>query len=364
MAGNVKEWCLNATDDSGDSRNLLGGGWGEPTYMFTTEDSRSPWDRSSLNGFRCVEHPQGEESLPRVLYEPFGLFPTRDYSNLEPFTDEEFRSLKAQYQYDRIPLNPVVENIEGSSPFWRKEKITFDAAYGGERMIAYLFLPKEANPPYQTVVFFPGVGAVYEESFLGLPDIEMTEYIITNRRALLFPIYKGTYERPAALGRVWTPSSPVKTPLAYRDWTIQMAKDLSRCIDYLETRDDIDSERLAYYGMSWGALLGPIMLAVEDRLDTGIFVVGGIPPVEMPRSFDTALYAQRVKVPILMVNGREDALARLKTFQIPMYELLGTPDEHKVHKLYPGGHGVFGLFYQQIRGDVLDWLDRYLGEVE
>jgi len=364
MAGNVKEWCFNATDDSNTSRYLLGGGWGEPTYMFTTEDSRSSWNRSPLNGFRCVQYQHGEESLPRVLFEPFGLFPTRDYSNLEPFTDEEFRSLKAQYQYDQIPLNSVVENIEGRSPFWRKEKITFDAAYGGERVIAYLFLPKETNPPYQTVVFFPGVGAVYEESFLGLPDREMTEYIIMNRRALLFPIYKGTYERPAALGRVWTPSSAVEKPLAYRDWTIQMAKDLSRCIDYLETRDDIDSDKIAYYGMSWGALLGPIMLAVEDRLYTGIFVVGGIPPVEMPRSFDTALYAQRVKVPVLMVNGREDALARLKTVQIPMYELLGTPDEHKEHKLYPGGHGVFGLFYKQIQKDVLDWLDRYLGPAE
>jgi hypothetical protein len=47
-----------------------------------------------------------------------------------------------------------------------------------------------------------------------------------------------------------------------------------------------------------------------------------------------------------------------------MYELLGTADEHKEHKLYPGGHGVFGLFYKQIREDVLAWLDRYLGPVE
>lgn len=47
-----------------------------------------------------------------------------------------------------------------------------------------------------------------------------------------------------------------------------------------------------------------------------------------------------------------------------MYELLGTTDEDKEHKLYPGGHGLFGLFYKQIRGDVLAWLDRYLGPVE
>ncbi len=65
-----------------------------------------------------------------------------------------------------------------------------------------------------------------------------------------------------------------------------------------------------------------------------------------------------------MVNGSEDVLMPLKTTQIPLYELLGTVKEHKEHKLYPGGHGMYGLFWQQIRGDVLGWLDRYLGPVE
>jgi serine/threonine protein kinase/formylglycine-generating enzyme required for sulfatase activity/dienelactone hydrolase len=364
MAGNVKEWCLNATDDSGNLYYLLGGGWGEPTYMFTAKDSRSPWDRSPLNGFRCVQYPQGEESLPRMLFRPLELYPSRDLSNLEPFSDEEFRSLKAQYKYDQTPLNPVIENIESNSPFWREEKITFDAAYGGERVIAYLFLPKAGKPPYQTVIYFPGAGAVREESFEGLRYRHLTEYVIISGRAVLYPIYKGTYQRPAARGRIWTMASVVETPLAYRDWTIQIAKDLGRCIDYLETRDDIHNDKIALYGMSWGATLGPIMLAVEDRLATGIFFVGGIVPIDLPRSFDIALYAQRVKAPVLMVNGKEDVLLPLKTSQIPMYELLGTPKEHKKHKLYPGGHGMFGLFYEQICGDVLGWLDRYLGPVE
>jgi hypothetical protein len=47
-----------------------------------------------------------------------------------------------------------------------------------------------------------------------------------------------------------------------------------------------------------------------------------------------------------------------------MYELLGTDDEHKQHKLYPGGHGLGALFSKQIRGDVLGWLNRYLGPVD
>ena len=367
MAGNAKEWCWNATGKADNHRYILGGGAGEQTYMFTGRDFRSPWNRSPLNGFRCVQYPQGEESLARELSSPIGGFPSRDLSNLVPFSDVEFQTLKLQYKYDRTPLNPAVEHIEGSSPSWRKEKVTFDAAYGGERVIAYLFLPKTGKPPYQTVIYFPGIGAIFEEHFSSLPYKVRTEYIITSGRALLFPIYKGTYERRIARDGAWSFTSVLQTPLLYRDWIIQMAKDLSRCIDYLETRDDIDSERIAYYGTSWGAVLGPVMLAVEERLDTGVLVAGGIhpgDPGDWPRSVDMALYAQRVTTPVLMVNGREDAVSPLKTSQLPMFELLGTDDKQKQHNLYPGGHGVFGLFYKQIQGDVLDWLDLYLGPVE
>ncbi len=364
MAGNVREWCLNATDDSGKLRYILGGCWGEPSYMFTEKDARSPWDRLPQNGFRCVRFKQGNESVASELYRPIPLYPWREFSNLEPFSDKEFGSLKALYQYDRTPLNPVVESNKDNSPLWREEKITFDAAYDGERVTAHLFLPKAGKPPYQTVVYFPGGNAVHENSFGGPPYRALTRYIIMSGRAILFPIYYGTYERPAARGRTWTMSDVVETPLAYRDWTIRMVKDLSRSIDYLETRGDIDSRRIAYYGYSMGALLGTVMLAVEDRIDTGIFVHGGLLPTELPRSFDMALYAQRINVPILMVNGREDVIAPLNTCQIPLYELLGTPEEQKQRKLYDGGHGAFGLFYDQIQGDVLNWLDRYLGPVE
>jgi dienelactone hydrolase len=308
-----------------------------------------------------VQYPQGKESLPGALFKSLKQEPARDFSNLKPFTKEEFESIKDFYQYDRTPLNAVVESTQNSSPFWIEEKITFDAAYGGQRVIAHLFLPKGGKPPYQIVIYFPGANAIHENSFTGPPYRALTKYIIKSSRAMLFPIYYGTYQRPSTRGRTWTMSDVVETPLAYREWTIKMAKDLSRSIDYLQSRNDIDSRKIAYYGYSIGALLGTVMLAVEDRIDTGIFVHGGIPPINFPRSFDVALYAQRIKVPILMLNGREDVLAPVNTCQIPMYRLLGTPEELKNRKLYDGGHGTFSLFYEQIRDDVLDWLDCYLG---
>lgn len=75
--------------------------------------------------------------------------------------------------------------------------------------------------------------------------------------AMMFPIYAGTFERLR--------DSPDSGTHAYRDQLIEDEKDISRAIDYLETRSDIDHHRLAYYGISWGGDVAPIMLAVEKR---------------------------------------------------------------------------------------------------
>ena len=53
MAGNVKEWCLNESPDG--KRFILGGGFGEPEYMFNHTDAQSPWERRVNFGFRCVK---------------------------------------------------------------------------------------------------------------------------------------------------------------------------------------------------------------------------------------------------------------------------------------------------------------------
>ena len=62
-------------------------------------------------------------------------------------------------------------------------------------------------------------------------------------------------------------------------------KDLRRSVDYLETRPDIDRERLAYFGVSLGAIRGAIALAVEKRFKTAVLWSGGfgLSP-KLPRS--------------------------------------------------------------------------------
>ena len=363
IAGNVKEWCWNAVDDPNGQRYILGGGYGEQTYMFTSRDFRSPWDRSPVNGFRCAEYPGGKDSVAEAIYNPVPRsIGTRDYSVAQPCSDEEYDIILRQFDYDRTPLNPIIESIDESSSFWcRREKITFNAAYSSERVIAYLYIPKVVEPPYQVVVYWPGASAPNTLSFRSLPERDFTEFVITSGRALLFPIYKGTFERQLPKKLVLD-----ETPLAWRDWIVQLGKDLCRSVDYLETREDIDFDRMAYYGMDSGAGFGPMALAIDQRFKAAILVVGGFVDweiLEELRSIDPFNHAPRVRTPVLMINGREDCFFPLERMVRPMYETLGTSEPHKELRIYPGGHGLLTLFSRQIRDDVLGWLDRYLGPV-
>jgi hypothetical protein len=54
MAGNVKEWCWNESTEG--RRFIMGGGFGEPNYMFYLTDARSPWERNENFGFRCARY--------------------------------------------------------------------------------------------------------------------------------------------------------------------------------------------------------------------------------------------------------------------------------------------------------------------
>jgi len=75
----------------------------------------------------------------------------------------------------------------------------------------------------------------------------------------------------------------------------------------------------------------------------------------------TVQYLTRVKIPTLMLNGKYDAGCPYETCVKPMFDLLGTPVEHKEVKLYETDH--IPPMVEFIK-ETLAWLDRYLGPVE
>jgi cephalosporin-C deacetylase-like acetyl esterase len=253
-------------------------------------------------------------------------------------------------------LNAAVESVDDAGERWKKEKVSFAAAYGNERVAAYLFLPRHATPPYQVVVIFPGSNAIDQRSSSELREMRYANFIFRSGRAVIYPVYKSTFER----GDGVVSDDPTPTTF-YRDHVIQWSKDLGRTIDYIESRSDLDREKIALYGLSWGANLAPILAAVEDRIKTGVLVGGGFKFEKTLPEVDAINFAPRACQPMLMVNGRFDYFNPVETAQVPMFRLLGAPAMDKRHVVFEGGH-VPSL--DLLMKEVLDWLDRYLGPVK
>ena len=266
-------------------------------------------------------------------------------------TDEVFGVFESMYTYDDTPLNAAVESVDETSSYWRQERISFDAAYARERVIAYLYLPLNAEPAFQTVVYFPSASSLAGTSY----DLEWSRYVsflVRSGRAVMFPMYSGTHER---LGE------PISSDRGWRDQTVRWGLDLGRSIDYLETREDIDIERLAFYGLSMGATYGPIFTALEPRFKASVLLAGGLYLDSSLPETDTFNFASRSTIPTIMLNGRHDFFFPLESSQKPLFELLGTPPEHKRHVLFDMSHTPPR---NSTVKETLSWLDQYLGPVE
>ena len=347
MAGNVKEWISN--EATSGKRYIMGGAWNEPTYMFYDADARSPFDRSANFGFRCAKYVLTDGSAKAA--NPI-TFQARDYGSEKPVSDQLFQVYKSLYSYDKIPLDAVVESTRDKDE-WKLEKVSYNAAYGNERITAYLFLPRKASPPFQTVVYFPGASALRQRSSANLPQLEEYDFVIKSGRAVMFPVYKSTYERGDDIKHGYPNISS-----SYRDHVIAWSKDLGRSIDYLESRPDIDRSKLAYEGASWGGAMGSLFLAVEDRFKALVLICPGFYLQNRLPEVDQLNFAPRVRAPVLMLNGRFDFIFPVGSSQEPMFRLLGTPKEQKRRIVYETGHDIP---QNELIKETLNWLDRYLG---
>jgi predicted esterase len=346
MAGNVKEWTWNA---AGEARYILGGAYNEPGYLFTHLVAQDPLGREPANGVRCARYSQPQ---PARLLEP--IPPPHEYSASSPLTSEEFALLgRVLFAYPPTPLDARTERTNDSLPGYRRETVSLRTAYRGERMEAHLLLPRDAAPPYQAVIWFPGSDAYLLRSSESFASTYLFDFLPRGGRVLVYPVYDGMYER----------FDPVEeSPGALRDRMIHWVQDLSRTIDYLETRPDIDARRIAFYGFSLGATDGPFFTAVEPRFAASILLGGGLIPERFRPEVDPARFAPHVRTPTLMINGRDDFILPYELSQRALFELLGPPADRKRHAVLEGGHIPRDRL--EIVREVLDWLDRHLGAVQ
>ena len=79
---------------------------------------------------------------------------------------------------------------------------------------------------------------------------------------------RGTYERRYA--------EPASDPKLLEERQICLGQDFLRVIDYLEQRNDINTNELGFYGLSMGARIGAGFVALEPRIRVCVLEGGGL----------------------------------------------------------------------------------------
>jgi serine/threonine protein kinase/formylglycine-generating enzyme required for sulfatase activity len=345
MAGNVSEWCLNETSEGFIS---AGGAWGEPVYTFAYYGRFPGFYTSNKRGFRCAINLGNTGNDGNLRIEINKEIPVYTRSS-----DQDFAGWVKAYDYHKSPLEPQLEKQETDA--WILERIAFNGA-DGERAIAYLYLPKNFRRPLQVIHFVPpsdvemGLKPATSsaESFL---DTE-----IKSGRAVFVVVLKGYIERLRPAGFV----EPDPTTAEYRDKMVNWITDLRRGLDYLETRNDIDSKKIAFFGPSSGASVGLIVAAVDRRYASVFLAASGIRKsnIRWIAEANKVNFAPHIQGPTLLLQGRYDEILAWKTEAEPLYKLLREPKRLILHD---GGHApTVELFATTTHR----WLDETLGPVK
>jgi formylglycine-generating enzyme required for sulfatase activity len=318
LAGNVKEWLDNP---AAEGRTWTGGSWEDPPYIFSEVGIADPgWASGSL-GFRCARVRATDARRTRDQGS-FALALDEQTPTYEPLGPEALPGLLSHYRYDPRPLDAgVVDRTETSD--WVRELVRY-AGPQADTVLGYLWLPKSTPAPHQVILVVPAADA-----FFGTPLDQMVEGrlggLIRSGRAIFAVLLKGV------IGRPFPPDYVVPEPpsVGFRDLMVRHAIEIRLGIDYLEQRPDIDADRLAYAGISFGAGSRLVFAAIDDRYDAVVFIGGGIDERVKPTlpEADNVNFAPYIEAPTLLLNGRQDEEHPWLTRALPLWNLLSEPKE-------------------------------------
>jgi len=323
MAGNVKEWVRNQWDDG---YTTAGGSWADPMYQFGRYGSRAAMNAADTIGFRCAlsATPGADDGGMR--------FVSRQEEFSYPVSsDRDFEAAKKLYGYEKAPLNSAVVSVTETTSY-RREEIDFDG-FGGQRAKGYLYLPKNAAPPYQTIQFLSGTPWWY-----GVPITHMMEGkaavmlpYVRSGRAMFLVVLKGFAGREPVGGYAHLEYGSPEHREILKNWSV----DMQRSLDYLETRPEIDAKKIAFWNNSQYEY-GAVFAAVDPRYAADIFIGTALYRriLTVTPELNPLFFFPHIRAPKLLMNGLYDD-TRPITRSEGIWQLMREP---KRREDFAGGH--------------------------
>lgn len=264
------------------------------------------------------------------------------------------------YEYDQdLPLLDSVRLVTDTSDY-KLFYLTYRSVHD-KKVTGLLTIPQKGEQPLPTIILLHGLG-----------DRKTVDYIEAGNQYMLdagFAVlrldisnhgdrFKYDYDFNLTEGyRYWT-----------RDIITQTVFDLRRAVDFIYTRKELDPDRIGYFGISLGGIIGTIFCSVEERIEVPVIVLAGGSLNLMfgmdALSSDTKNYLSIVDPihyvanisprPLLMINAENDEIVPPITSKL----LFKAAKEPKKIIWYPAKHHDIPI--DKVYPDGIRWFNEYL----
>jgi dienelactone hydrolase len=248
----------------------------EPNDVFDPE----AWLKKRKLGRLKTETPQSAKPL-----QPLAAQTLEDWKKERALYETALRELIGPWPEKRPTLGGrVIE--EKAFPKYTRLKVGFRSspskADQASEIRAWLFLPKDAKPPRPAIITLHQTLPQGKDEPAGvkasLAWMTFATYYAERGYVTLAPDMIGYGERTVGgterTGFELADAAPILD--AYPDMTLLglMLYDVTRSVDYLEAREEVDKERIGVVGHSQGGILVNCVLGLEPRLRVGVASCG------------------------------------------------------------------------------------------
>lgn len=256
------------------------------------------------------------------------------------------------YEYDQdLPLLDSVYQVDEGADY-ELYYLTYRSVHD-KTVTGLLTLPSEGIQPFPTIILLHGMG-----------DRKTVDYIEAGNEYLAGAGYAVLRLDISNHGDRKKYDYDFDLTGGYRYWTreiiTQTVFDLRRAVDFIQTREELDHDRIGYFGISLGGIIGTIFCSVEERIEVPVIVLAGgnlnLMFGKKALSGDTRDYLSIIdpvnyvaKIsprPLLMINAENDDIIPPITSKLLFKaakkpkEIIWHPSKHHdlpIDKAYPEG---------------------------
>lgn len=237
-----------------------------------------------------------------------------------------------------------------------RERVSFTGVQG-DRVPAYLYLPSQPmNKKLPVLMLQYGLGGDKSDGKIA----EVAQAIVNDGWSIIVIDIHGVGERSNGQQNQSNSQQIMQFLNNFNAQSFERyVGDYKKTVDYIASRPELDSSRIAYGGASWGAITGTSFVAAEPRIKAFVSIVGGGGFFgALPSAYDPAqALAQIAPRPVYLINASQDEVI-IPAFSQALHNVSG----NNIKKRWiEANHTLDGVDLQSLASDIVDFLSQSLG---